>query len=133
MLYFIKCMILMNCASEYILIFICPAFTKLITVNGQEYHLQVVDTAGQVLVWVQYLQIAQIFVDVPEELGYDQMGSVFLVLPSSLTHIIVIRRLQWLGGWSCTCWSPTSLPSCLFPFLSPVPLFPGRPLLNMNI
>lgn len=25
-----------------------PAFTKLITVNGQEYHLQLVDTAGQV-------------------------------------------------------------------------------------
>lgn len=24
------------------------AFTKLITVNGQEYHLQLVDTAGQV-------------------------------------------------------------------------------------
>ncbi|KAG8138746.1 hypothetical protein E2320_001531 [Naja naja] len=29
-------------------------FTKLITVNGQEYHLQVVDTAGQVLVWVYF-------------------------------------------------------------------------------
>lgn len=24
------------------------AFTKMITINGQEYHLQLVDTAGQV-------------------------------------------------------------------------------------
>lgn len=26
------------------------AFTKMITINGQEYHLQLVDTAGQVCV-----------------------------------------------------------------------------------
>lgn len=28
------------------------AFTKMITINGQEYHLQLVDTAGQVRVSV---------------------------------------------------------------------------------
>lgn len=28
--------------------FLNAAFTKMITINGQEYHLQLVDTAGQV-------------------------------------------------------------------------------------
>ena len=34
--------------NQYFLLFFLAAFTKLITVNGQEYHLQLVDTAGQV-------------------------------------------------------------------------------------
>lgn len=34
--------------NQYFILFLLVAFTKLITVNGQEYHLQLVDTAGQV-------------------------------------------------------------------------------------
>lgn len=34
--------------SHLFMYFFVLAFTKLITVNGQEYHLQLVDTAGQV-------------------------------------------------------------------------------------
>lgn len=37
-------------ANKYFNSFLTVAFTKLITVNGQEYHLQLVDTAGQVSV-----------------------------------------------------------------------------------
>lgn len=41
-------------ANKYFNSFFTVAFTKLITVNGQEYHLQLVDTAGQVSVRIPY-------------------------------------------------------------------------------
>lgn len=126
-------MILMNCASETVhLIFICPAFTKLITVNGQEYHLQVVDTAGQVCDYISLGLISSNYTNCwcSWRTGLGSNGfSLFSVI--LFTHVIEMRRLQWLWGWSCTCCPP--LPCCLSPFLSPIPFFPGLPLLSMNI